>query len=266
MNFQRRPPRKPLQVAPPAKYEGSLINMGPLGLENQRMCLGRSAELGHREKEGLSQTLVYASAVGKGERRAPGDSLASAMAVTCSYRASNDEARARPPRVLGKIKWGTDGHQCTAYFDWMNGTVLQVTSSSIEVSCEIITSPTPDDLVGAIDPEAKINVGAFLGYWPSSRKAPTLTDLVPMPAPTDDAPGFVYLLIPEFARAVTIYGVPPEQAQWASGPNASAFQFAPVDTTVIKSSVQYQRPGNATHLYLQSETQAFYTVVWELAL
>lgn len=268
--FERRQNRPPIGVDTDREVlslsQGDLMTYGPLGLKNAKQKLGSSAELGLRLPEGRRATLVYASANNKGHKRAVGDSLASALAITCSYRLDNDAAKASPPRVLGLIKWGNDGHQAQAYFDWLNGTVVQVTASSVEVSCELVDSPTPDNLTRPIDPAARVNVGAFVGYRSSSRKSPTLTDLVAIPAPTDEEPGFVYLPIPEFARSVAIYGVPPDQAQWCSGPDSTAFQFAPVDTTVIKSSANYQRPGPATHLYLQSETSAFMTVVWELVL
>jgi len=242
------------------------LSHGPLGYANANQSLGRSAILGGDSPQGTKATLLFASANAKGaSTRAVGDSAASAMCITTTYELLNDVAQASPPRVVGKLQWGTDGHQAECYFDWVNGTTIQVSASSCEVSCELVA--VLDSLGNEIlDPDASIRVGAFVGYWESGRRAPTFTQQVKLDAPSEDDPSPAAMLaIPRFARGLTLYGSPADQTQWAIGPQASLV-IAPVDLSGVKSGVNYLRPGAAQYLYLEGNTAPMLTAVWELAL
>jgi hypothetical protein len=100
---------------------------GPLGLDNYRQQLGRSAALGTATPAGLKAVLIYTGATQKHNKllpngmglRAHGDAAASLLQISCTYRSGNAAATARPLQIRGQIDGGTDGHQCTAYFDWL---------------------------------------------------------------------------------------------------------------------------------------------------
>jgi len=252
---------------------------GPLGWANIRNNLGSSAKLGRHSKEGLRKVVVDASAnmradlagpepTGRAIRRAlspviktrqgQGDSMASALAVTCSYESANPQNDERPLQVRGVIEWGTDGHQCRAYFDWLNGTVVQVSAASVRVTAEVIPSLALGETVPSFDANALVQVGGILGYWASSRRAPTYTQQVLL-----SAGALSEVEIPPYARGLTITGALPTIARWALGP---ALPLAAVDVSGVSSRVLYQRPAPAMYLQLQNAAPELVTLIWELSL
>lgn len=251
---------------------------GPLGTQNYRRQLGRSFVLcSAAQKDRV--TLVYTGAtqnapegqLRKGlDLRAEGDAAASLVQVSCTYEGQNAENAERPLQVRGTIAWGTDGHQCSAEFDWNNGTILQVAASFVKVSARIVDNLTATDLVPTHNADAAVQVGATIGYWASARLAPTLTQQGRLDG-TVEAPVVVFP-IPRFARRLWIGLSTPEatfgDAQWALGA-AAGQEFAVIDTVAnISSRTPYERPGPATHVVLTGTLgQVFLTTLtWELVL
>lgn len=242
---------------------------GPLGLRNFRRQLGRSFVLctnAQRDHE----TLLFLGAtqnreVGRGlDKRADGDAAASLVQISCTYESENDANTARPLQVRGQVAWGTDGHQCVADFDWVNGTIVQVSASFIKVTARIVDNFDADDTVPTHDPAAAVRVGATIGYWASSRLAPTYTQQVRLVGASPVAPE-VAVAIPRFARRLWMYGPNLSAVRWAIGPSAGQ-EIATVDAPVT-SRQGYERPGCATHLVLTGlPINTLNTLVWELVL
>lgn len=247
------------------------MKAGPLGLANYRRQLGRSLVLCAAQQSDRA-TLVFTGATqnravrGRGDMdaRADGDAAASLVQVSCTYEGTNEANAARPLQVRGTIAWGTDGHQCVAEFDWLNGTIVQVSASFIKVSARIVPNQSATDEVPTFDPEAAARVGATIGYWASSRLAPTFTQQVRLDGTVVPNPEAV-IAIPRFARRLWILGPTLSSAQWAIGPSAGQ-EFALVDAPV-SSRQGYERPGAATHLVLTGGLiVTLTTLVWELCL
>ena len=181
---------------------------GPLGYKNYRRNLGRSAVLGTQPfpdgetpRAQETATLIYAGATGEtndpGKAKRPlGDSLAYAMSITTSVVQENEVARLAPPRVVGTVKWGNDGHAQECDFDWHHGTVIHVAGASVEVSARLATNLQTGDLPAGL----RTRVGAFVGYNPVSRCRPTLT-LSQLSLATNDA----FFAIPACCCAVEVY-------------------------------------------------------------
>jgi hypothetical protein len=248
---------------------------GPLGTSNFRQQLGRSVDLGTPSKYGLKQILVFAGATqrthdrGAGRHglagRAAGDSAASVLQVSCTYRGLNEAAAARPLQVRGEIAWGTDGHQCSAYFDWLNGTVLQVSASFCRITAEVVPNLSISDEVPTFDPEALVEVGATIGYSGANRPPPTFTQQLRL-EPDGETLQTGVVAIPRFARSLRWLGPVLTEVQWAIGPGAGQ-AIAQVDPDGLQTRWKYERPGPATHLQvIGNNTATLNALVWELAL
>jgi len=235
---------------------------GPLGLANYRRQLGRSEQLGDPVPAGekLRVILLQSGATGRNDNRALGDAAASSMTITCSYRSDNAANDARPLQVRGLVQWGTDGHQASAYFDWLNGTTLHIASSFVRVIAEVVDNLTAAEVTPTHSAEAICTVGAFLGYFASSQLSPTLTEQVRL-----EEDGTEIVEIPQFARELTVYGPQVDNAQWLLGPTLG-LAFGAVDPAGLASSQRYVRPGPATHVALQADLPGVRTLVWGLAL
>jgi len=247
---------------------------GPLGTGNYRQQLGRSVELGATTKAGLKEVLIYAGTTQKTGKdhdglalRAPGDSAASLVQVSCTYRAHNAENVARPLQIQGQIDWGTDGHQCTAYFDWLNGAVVQVSAAFVRIVAEIVPNLGSGDEEPTYDPAAIVTVGATIGYSGANRPPPTLTQQLRL---LQDAPPALptgLLAIPRFARRLWWLGPVLSDVQWALGPGAGQLLGA-VDPLGLTTRQAYERPGPATYLQIEGNAGAatLNNLIWELAL
>lgn len=252
------------------------LDAGPLGVSNYRQQLGRSVELGVPTKYGLAMTLVQAGATqrtgdkGAGAEglagRAAGDSLATLLQVTCTYAGANDANNTRPLAIRGRIDWGTDGHQAQAYFDWFNGTVLQVSASFVKVTAEVVPNYGSGDAAPTYSDTAIVTVGATVGYAAANRPAPTLTQQLRLSATPPAAPTAV-VAIPRFARRLWWLGPALTSAEWAMGPGALQL-LGQVDPLGVTTRQPYERPGFATHLQLTGNVGAatLNHLVWELAL
>lgn len=249
---------------------------GPLGTANYRQQLGRSVELGSATQAGLRETLIYTGATQKHNKllpggmglRAAGDAAASLLQISCTYRAGNAAATARPLQIRGQIDWGTDGHQCTAYFDWLNGTVIQVAASSVRVVAEVVGNMGSADLVPTFDVAAIATIGATIGYGGANRPPPTLTQQLRLPAtiPPAAAPTST-VTIPLYARRLWWLGPALASVQWAIGPGVGQ-ALGEVDPLGLINRQPYERPGPATHLQVVGNGGAttLNNLVWELAL
>lgn len=236
-------------------------NYGPLGLRNYRNQMGRSETLGDPVAAGekLKVILLQSGATGRNDDRALGDAASQSITITCSYDSQNAENDDRPLMVQGVVDWGCDGHQCTARFDWLNGTTLHIAGSFVRVVAEVVDNRANDEEEPSHNVEAIAQVGAFLGYYRASGLSPTLTQqaLLAVDATT-------VIEIPRFARELSLYGAQVTNAQWLLGP-ASALAFAPVDPLGVGSAQRYVRPGPATHIAL-SGLAGLRTLVWGLSL
>ena len=243
---------------------------GPLGLSNFRRQLGRSFVL-CTDQQRDQETLLFLGATQNREaglgldKRADGDAAASLVQISCTYESENDANVTRPLQVRGTIAWGTDGHQCVADFDWVNGTIVQVSASFVKVSARIVDNLNATDVAPTHDPAAAVKVGATVGYWASSRLAPTFTQQVRLVG-SDEVPApEIAIVIPRFARRLWLYGPALGDVQWAIGPNPGQ-EIAIVDAPVT-SRQGYERPGCATHLVLTGlPIVTLSTLVWELVL
>lgn len=248
---------------------------GPLGLDNYRQQLGRSAEVGTPTPAGLKAVLIYTGATQKHNAllpngmalRAHGDAAASLLQVSCTYRSGNAAATARPLQIRGQIDWGTDGHQCTAYFDWLNGTVLQVSASSVRVVAEVVPNMGSADLVPTFDAAAIATVGATIGYGGANRPPPTFTQQLRLPATTLPTLPTSVVAIPLYARRLWWRGPVLSSVQWAIGPGAGQ-TLGEVDPAGLTTRQAYERPGPATHLQITGNggPTTLNGLVWELAL
>lgn len=240
---------------------------GPLGLDNYRKQLGRSDILctaRQKNKAILLQAGATQNLRGDDTQRAVGDAAASAMQISCTYRPDNDAALARPLQVRGLIQWGTDGHQAESYFDWLNGTVIQVSGSFVRVIAEIVDNLGAGESEPTHDPDAQVTVGATLGYWNAARLAPTLTQQLRLVG-ADPGPAAV-VVIPRFARRLWWTGPVLTDVQWAIGPGAG-MTLGAVDPAGMLTRQGYERPGNATHLQITGNvTTTLNTLTWELVL
>lgn len=252
---------------------------GPLGTSNFRQQLGRSVVLGGPSKYGLRSVLVFAGATQRTKQhksegliglagRAAGDSAASLVQVSCTYRGLNDQNAARPLQIRGEIAWGTDGHQCQAYFDWMNGTVIQVSASFVRVTAEVVPNLGSGDTVPTFDTLALTEVGATIGYSGANRPPPTFTQQFRLAATGGGVtPEQLVVTIPRFARKLWWLGPDLSDVRWAIGPGAGQ-TIAQVDPDGLQQRTPYERPGPATHLQITGNTggATYNALVWELAL
>lgn len=254
------------------KTEDAWFDQGPLGLNNYRRQLGRSFELGGPSGK-LKETLVFTGATQRTDprvamaARAPGDAAASLVQITCTYRGENTDNAARPLTVRGQVDWGTDGHQSTAYFDWLNGAVVQVSGSFVRVTAEIVGVLSVEDTTPTFDPDAVVTVGATIGYGGATRPPPTLTQQVRLVQDGVDPPQAV-LTIPRFARRLWWLGPAPASVAWAAGPTA-ALELAQIDPLTVSTRQAYERPGVATHVRITGNggpTPQLNTLTWELVL
>lgn len=245
-----------------------LTKHGPLGSENYRNQLGRSDEMGTRGAGDKRRVvLVYAGATNARDKRPIGDSLASALCITTTYDSANNTNNiARPLDLVGVLRWGVDGHQSEALFDWLNGTTVHVVASFVEVIAQLRPVIAAGENEFSNTSNALMRAGAFVGYFSGSRVAPTMTQQVLVS-------NLVHILeIPEYARALAFYGDSvPTNVQWAIGP-AAALAFANVDLVTVPIEAngrRYPRPGVATHLVLtaaEGQVGDLWNCVWELCL
>jgi hypothetical protein len=248
---------------------------GPLGTDNYRQQLGRSVELGTLAQAGIKSVLIYTGATQKQNKmlpgglalRAAGDAAASLLQISCTYRAQNAAATARPLQIRGQIDWGTDGHQCTAYFDWLNGTVLQVSASSVRVIAEIVGNMGSADAEPTFDAAAIATVGATVGYGGANRPPPTFTQQLRLPVTIPPAVPTSTVTIPLYARRLWWLGPALASVQWAIGPGVGQ-AIGQVDPLGLITRQPYERPGPATHLQVTGNGGAstLNALVWELAL
>lgn len=251
----------------------SWMERGPLGRTNYRQQLGRSFELGN-PVEKLATDVVYLGATQHTNdpalrglaHRAAGDSAASLVQVTCTYR-SDDATAERPLTVMGKISWGTDGHQAEAFFDWTNGTVVQVSASYVAVVAMVRDVMASADEEPTHDEAQIVTVGALVGYWAANRAAPTFTQQVRMVQTDPPALPTASLAIPRFARRLWWLGPVPTSAVWALGPGAGQ-TIGQIDPAGLTQRQAYERPGIATHVQLTGNPGAatLNNLVWELVL
>ena len=235
---------------------GSLEQFGPLGADNRRRQLGRSVRLvpGRKERE----TLVYTGA-SRAEKGGPalGESLAQSAIVTCSK--SLDPSRAQQEanptdlraRIEGVFKWGNDGHQAEARFDWLEGTTLRGSGAFFQVDAELV-----DELDGE-PPTSSVKVGAFVGYGQPLRAAQLTRRIV-----TDDETPVAAFDVPLFARQFTA---------WWSGASCvvdflsgGTTLYTSFSLTIGSKGIPLTLPGGVTQVRLNGSTFGPTLMVWHL--
>lgn len=240
----------------PGAFRGGnfLALYGPLGVAKKNRNLGRSQILGREVIPGATYraaggvlpvtaqpvvTLIKAGASDppgdQASALSQGDALAAAIAFTCWIKPT---IPGQPiPSVRGFVKWGTDGTQQEASFDWLNGTVLSIVCSSLEVSAIYLGGAG----------EQNVNVGAFCGYFTTACCAAQLTDLV-----ADLTAGPFAFPVPPMARALEVQwadviggGIPAVTFFADNPPTPANLISGPMETGVGNGSAQIAIPARA---------------------
>lgn len=236
---------------------------GPLGYGNIRNNLGRSAKIGisapgqPQVREGRQSTLIFAGTSGCSQdpataKRSLGDSLAAVSTITCTIDPKNDNARDELPRVIGKLKWGNDGHASEAEFDWHHGTVIRPCGGNFEVSARIA-----ENFAGDLPEDVLINVGAYIGYYPTPGRQPTLTAIG-----TDGGNGIEFE-VPAFANALTVYST---VSAVVGGTWLSALGGTSIGLFSGPAGFTYPLPGYASAVRITGAQGGIAQAVWDLSL
>lgn len=232
---------------------GTLEQFGPLGADNKRRQLGRSftLELGVRE----DATLVYAGAV-RAEHGGPslGESLSQQMVITCTKALLGTLEANSKARVQGVLKWGGDGHQSVARFEWLEGTTVRVVGSFVSLVAELV-----EGLDGS-EPNTPVQVGAFVGYGGPRRPA-VLCDYG---TTTEGAPTLTFE-IPPFAQAFTVWANANVGVEWLDGTTV-VYAGLGASAQPLATRGESLPIVPATHLRLTPSAAGNVIVTWELAI
>lgn len=224
---------------------------GPLGLRNMRRQQGKSRELGPSLGE-LREALVFSGSPNKSaqDEGVLGDALASTLTITCSLRQNAGTAGV----VRGTVRWGSDGHQTEAAFDWVHGTVVQVVGSFVEVIAELVE----------YGENTLVNVGAFVGYFSAQRLPATLTQAVAAPI----APGLAApVLVPAFASRLHVAAPLVGQAYTATFLDAAGAALAAYNQVPFAAGARVPVPNGAQSLQIASGGAAFVAaLIYELTI
>jgi hypothetical protein len=163
--------------------------------------LGLLGEWFRRKNRGRRQTLLLPESnrvtlvetVGE-------DSLSAQTTVACSLLREDAPDSQDRPAVVGFVRWGTDGYQHAAEFDFINGVQLAVAGSYVEVTAAV-DNDAPGNGSPTADPPTfhPVLVGATIGYVPPATRPVTRTRYAAFAGA-----GAVTVDVPAFAREVTV--------------------------------------------------------------
>lgn len=147
-----------------------LAELGPLGCANQKRQIGLGAKLGPGQVNGLRARLIETSS------REFNDGLSQAVTITCGVGPDSRDVtqvplNTRRYRLEGVLKWGAQGAQTVARFDWLQGVTVRPVGGAFFLDCEMLPALT----LGAVDASAFAEVTAHAGYSSNSCRAATLT-------------------------------------------------------------------------------------------
>lgn len=162
------------------------IKLGLLGEFFRRKNRGRKGDL----KIPANNPVTLIEVIGE-------DSLAAMTAIACSL-VREEADQADRPSVVGFVRWGTDGYQHSAEFDFVNGLQLALAGSYVQVIAQIDSDAPGNGVVndGSFHP---ISVGATIGYFPPATRPITRTRYASFAGA-----GAVTVPVPPFAREVTL--------------------------------------------------------------
>lgn len=178
-------------VPPVAARVFNKDNPPPLGPES---TLGLLGEWFRRKNRGRN-ALLSEPAIGPqnllesiGE-----DALACGVTIACHVDQVNGDPNDRPS-VLGRVRWGTDGANHEAEFDFVNGVQLNVAGSYVELTAQIDPDAPGNGVIdgGSFKP---VNVFATLSYLPPSSRTPVRTRYLAFAGA-----GALSISVPAFAR------------------------------------------------------------------
>lgn len=165
------------------------VKLGLLGEFFRRKNRGRRLALAQPE----SARVTLVETIGE-------DSLASQTTIACSVDREDAPSSADRPSVLGFVRWGTDGFQHAAEFDFINGLQLCVAGAYVELTAAIDTDAPGNGSLAADPPTFHpVFVGATIGYYPPTTRAPTRTRYAAFAGA-----GAVTVDVPAFAREVLV--------------------------------------------------------------
>jgi len=195
-----------------------LIEHGPLGNENRRRQIGLGALLSLSGDRGTRVRLIDTSS----EKQ--DDALAQAVTITCGQSDASDPnlpIATRMYRLEGILKWGSQGVQQEARFDWANGTVVRPVGGSFQVDCEMLPA-FGQTVIGA---SARAQAIAHAGYG-SALKPALLTAYQ-----VDQGGAGVTFPVPKFASRVFWYpNTTGANSNWV---NASGVVVANINAAII---------------------------------
>lgn len=232
---------------------GTLERFGPLGADNRRRQLGRSVvlELGEADRA----KLLFASATrAESNGVSIGEALSQQMCITVSKRMLGTPEANSKARVQGVLKWGGDGHQTEARFEWLEGVCVRPVGSSISLSAELVP-----ELDGAA-PTVAVEVGAFVGYGAPARPA-VLCDYA---VTTDEAPSATFE-VPPFARAFSLWANANVGIEWLDGTTVLYAGLGAAAQPLATRGQSLSVPP-ATHLRLTPSALGALILTWELAI
>lgn len=133
----------------------AVVSQGLLGNAHQRKDRGRWADL-----PVTGQQFTVLSVTGD-------DQLSAGCQVQCSLQqlqqpAADEFLSDVMPAVLGTVRWGTDGVQHQAEFDWLHGVTFSLSASFLEVSARVLLESQTAQPI-------PVRAGAALGYFPHSK-------------------------------------------------------------------------------------------------
>jgi hypothetical protein len=240
-------------IEPGVSTIGTLEQFGPLGADNPRRQLGRSAVLELDVEERV--TLVRAGAV-RAEKLGPslGESLSQQMVITTTKRLLGTLGPNSKARVQGVLSWGGDGHQSQARFEWLEGVTVRLVGSYVSLVAELV-----DGLDGSA-PNTAVEVGAFVGYGGPQRAA-TLCDYG---TTTEGAPSLLFE-IPPFASAFTVWANANVGVEWLDGTTV-VYAGLGASAQPLATRGESLPIVPATHLRLTPSAAGNVIVTWELAI
>jgi len=171
-----------------------LIERGPLGNRNRRRQFGHGALLDPSPTRGQLKARLIDTSSEKQD-----DALAQAVTITCGQSDASDPnlpIATRMYRLEGILKWGSDGAQHEARFDWAEGTIVRPVGGAFVVDCELL----PAWGETAVGINARVHVAAHAGYESASLKPALLTRYG-----VDVGGAGVVFPVPAFANGVTLY-------------------------------------------------------------
>lgn len=235
-----------------------LAELGPLGCKNQKRQIGLGAKLGPGQVNGLRARLIETSS------REFDDGLSQAVTITCGLGPDSRDVtqvplNTRRYRLEGVLKWGAQGAQAVARFDWNQGVTVRPVGGAFFLDCEMLPAFT----LAAVDAAAVAEVTAHAGYSSNSCRAATLTR-----RGVDAAGAGVSFDVPPFAvRVQLLFAGAGTSATWRLVDNTViAGPVTGVGLEAFQSGWAGVPDGAANLLAIPAAAGSAVVAIWELSL